>query len=661
MASETPAQPVGDLATRVASARDAVYPALVNIETVIERFGEGRVLRSRSAGSGVVVTAEGHVLTNYHVAGRSIRITCTLPSGEILPARVVVHDPLTDLSVLRLDLSRRSAAAPPIPYATLGDSSGLSVGDVVLAMGNPLALASSMTQGIVSNPARVFADRGRAEIESFDLEDGEPTGLFTRWIQHDALILPGNSGGPLVDLSGRVVGINELGGGGIGFAIPATIARWVLEQALDDGQIVRGWLGFSVQPVRTLGLETGALVGSVQEGGPAARAGLAPGDVVIELGGEPAEVKFLEQIPMFSQRVAELRPGSEVELEIQRGDERRSVRIEVERMEPFLGEERELRTLGLTVQQITRPLALLQGLPVEGVLITGVRPGRAVDAARPRPMPGDVLQRLGDHMVVDLASFEKAIEENESNRLLVEVWRAGEQLATVIELKENVTRRWGGELPKAWLGLSTQVLTPDLASSLGAAATRGFRVTRVYPGTSAAASGIEVGDLITAVDDRKLEATAPQDAEELRRRLQERDPGETIELVVERKGKEVRLAAVLEEEPRGSVDAKEARREDLEVTVRAIALEDRLRERWSSEEAGVIVAEATTGGWAHLAGLRSGDLVIEVARQPVATPEAFVDEVAARIEAGDSTIPLLVRRRGRTLFVFIEPDPAEAP
>lgn len=638
----------------VAAARDAVYPALVNIEAVIERFAEGRVQRSRSAGSGVIVTPQGHVLTNYHVAGRSIRISCTLPNGEVLPAKVLIHDPLTDLSVLQLDLEQRPAGAAALPFAELAAGDDLEVGDVVLAMGNPLALASSMTLGIVSNPARVFADRGRAEVEAFDLEDGEPSGLFTRWIQHDALILPGNSGGPLVDLAGRVVGINELGGSGIGFAIPASIARWVLEQTLEGGALVRGWIGITVQPVRALGETSGALIGAVQPESPAASAGLEPGDLLESLGGEAVDVRFLEQIPEFSRKVALLRPGTRVPVVVRRGDRRLELEIGVEQMEPYRGEEREIRGLGITAQEVTRPFAFLHRLP-EGVLITGVRPGRPVDAARPRPNVGDVLLQLAGRPVSTLDQLDDALSAVADKQLLAEVWRAGERVATVIELKEATNRRWGGELPKAWLGVATQVLTPDLAGALGEPGRKGFRVTRVFPGTSAARSGLEVGDLIAEVDGRALTASGLQDAEQLRRRLQELEPGETAALVVVRGGRQLTLEVELEEEPRGAAQAAEVRHEALEVTVRAVALEDRLRELWSPDQAGVIVAEATTGGWAHLAGLRVGDLVQKVDGTVVTTPQAFAEAVAAALERGAPAIALLVRRGGRTVFVFIEP------
>ena len=174
-------------------ARRKVYPALVNISVVARGYTGGRTARFPAAGSGVIVSPAGHVITNFHVAGESVRITCTLSTGEAIPAEIVAPDPETDICILKLRLSERKDAGAPLPFATLGNSDDLRVGDYVLAVGNPLTLSSSMTLGIVSNTKRVFTDFTGTEITELDLS-GHKTGMFTRWIQHDALILPGNSG-----------------------------------------------------------------------------------------------------------------------------------------------------------------------------------------------------------------------------------------------------------------------------------------------------------------------------------------------------------------------------------------------------------------------------------------------------------------------------------
>jgi serine protease Do len=638
----------------LARVRDSVYPALVNLTVVHQRFAEGRAERYPGAGSGVVMTPEGHVLTNFHVAGNTTRIDCTLTDGRVLPAVVVSHDPLTDLSVLRLQAKPGERFA----HARFGDSEALGVGDTVFAMGNPLALSSSMTQGIVSNAARVFTDFTGNDIEELDVAEGEPSGLFTRWIQHDALILPGNSGGPLVDLEGAVVGINELGGQGFGFAIPAAIARQVLAQVLEHGEVRRGTLGFSVLPVGRIGRESGALVASVLPGAPAERAGLLPGDVLTAIDGEPVTVRFVEQVPLLYQRVAGLAEGTAVELSVERSGKPRTLRAEVELLEPFRGEELELRRLGITVQAITRALAAARQLPAtRGVVVTGVRPGGPGDGARPRVQQGDVISTAGGDTVGSLDELRSRLAAWPEDRALpVGLWRDGEQLASVMPPARADGARWGGELPKAWLGVRTQVLTPELAASLGSASLRGFRVTQVVPGTAAALSGLLAGDVLTAVDEEALEPSRPQDEEDLRRIVEELTVGGTARLAVWRAGRQLVLPIVLEARPPQADEVARAEQETLEFAVREVTLEDRARKRWGAELRGVLVSDAARGGWAQMAGLRLEDLLMSVNDEPVPTVADF-QRVMREVAAGrPPVVRLFVRRGARTHFVIVEPD-----
>ncbi len=395
-ASRSQPAPVADsMRQDIENARRAVYPALVNIAVITKFYNGGRAQRAPAGGSGVIVSKEGYVLTNYHVAGNTTRINSTLPDGDALDATVVTHDPLTDLSVLKLDLGRRKRGSPPLPFAVLGDSDNLKVGDYVLAMGNPLMLASSMTLGIVSNTKRVFTDFTGTEMEDMELDGGEKTVLFTRWIQHDALILPGNSGGPLVSLKGEVVGINELGGNGVGFAIPSNIAAAVLKQALAGG-IKRGWLGISVLPVKKLGLDEGALVSAVWPNSPASRAGIKPGDILLSLDGAAVNVRFFEEAPLFYQQIAYLPAGKSVKLTYRRDGAPGSATAVIAPMEKSIGDEDENKTLGVTVQEITEPFARAEEMPdKKGVYVTGVRPSFPFNNAQPPILAGDVVLAIG--------------------------------------------------------------------------------------------------------------------------------------------------------------------------------------------------------------------------------------------------------------------------
>ncbi len=637
----------------VARVRDQVYPALVNITVVYQRFSEGRAERYPGAGSGVIVTPEGHVLTNFHVAGNTTRIDCTLTDGRVIAASVVAHDPLTDISVLRL----ASRPGETFPHAAFGDSDALRVGDTVFAMGNPLALSSSMTEGIVSNPARVFTDFTGSEIEQLDVAEGEPSGLFTRWIQHDALILPGNSGGPLVDVEGRVVGINELGGEGFGFAIPSAIAKDVLEQVLAHGEVRRGTLGLSVLPVAKIGRNDGALVSSVLPDSPAARADVTPGDLLLTLAGEPVTVRFLEQVPLLYQRVARLPVGSPVELVVDRGGQRKTLHATVELLGPYHGDEGEVHELGLTLQEVTPLLASARQLPgSDGLLVTGVHAGGAADAAKPRLQQGDLLAKLGGEAVTSLAAVRARVASWPGDKPLpVSLWRAGEELLALLPPPRDQAEHWGGELPKAWLGVRTQVLTPELAAALGTPDLRGFRVTQVLPETAAAKAGLQVGDLISGLNGETLAPVRLQEAEDLRRAVEELTVGGTAELAVRRDGATRKMTVALEPRPPQADEVPRAKQETLEFAVRELTLEDRVRNRWSTDVEGVLVAEAERGGWAQMAGLHLDDLLLTVNDQAVPTVTAFQRVMKVLAAQRPPVVRLFVRRGGATHFVIVEP------
>ncbi len=646
---------------QVEFARDQVYPALVNIGVVSTGFSGGRMERFPSAGSGVIVSPAGHVLTNFHVAGDSTRLFCRLPSKEQIEAEVVVHDPLTDLSVIKLKLDTRRDRNLPIPYAKLGDSSKLGVGQPVLAMGNPLTLSSSMTLGIVGNPSRVFTSFTGSSMDDMDLGEGQVTGLFTKWIQHDALILPGNSGGPLVNLRGEVVGINELGGSGVGFAIPSNLASYVLNQAMAYGEIRRGWFGVTVFPVEKMGLKRGALVSSLQPGGPAEKAGLVPGDVITAIDGEPVDGVFFEDVPMIYKRLSDFVAGSVATVSYRRAGAEKTADVTVAPMERYLGDEHEIKNVGVSVREITGPMALFRRWPdANGVLVTGVRPGFPADDAKPGLQGGDVVLELDGKPITTWTSFRDIAEKlGKKAGIRVRMRRGNDDLVTVLDTSKKPPESLGAELPKAWLGAATQVVTPDVASALGAKDLRGFRITQVYPGTEAAKAGLKVGDVLTAMNGSALNASRIQDAEVLKRRIENMSVGEDAEFKVVRDGKEQTIKVVLQETPNTAAEAKTATNVGLEFKVRSIVFTDRVENRWPEDQKGVIVTEVTRGGWASLGGLESGDLILRMQEQPVDDIPGFEALVKKLDEAKPETVSIFVRRGYRTNYVFVQQDVRE--
>jgi serine protease Do len=661
MAPLVPADPVGgdQLREDLNFAKAKVYPALVNISVVGQRFSGGRSRKFPAAGSGVIVSPAGHVLTNFHVAGETTRIVCTLPSRETIEAEVIAHDPLTDLSVLKLRLDKRVDSNRSIPFATVGDSDAIAVGDYVLAMGNPLTLSSSMTLGIVSNTKRVFTSFTGAELDEMDLGDGQVTGLFTRWIQHDALILPGNSGGPLVNLRGEVIGINELGGNGVGFAIPSNLAAHVLNQALTYGEVRRGWFGLSTVPVSKIGLESGALVSWVVEGGPAHKSGLRAGDVLLSFNGEPVNVLVFEEVPLLYKRMADFVAGEKVEIAYRRGGSvEGTALLEVAPLEKYLEEEEELRGWGMTVRGITSYMALaLKYVDNRGVMVTGVRPGRPAAEAKPRLKQEDVILSINGKPVIDGESFfELVAEASKSEKVNIRLRRGEEDILTVIRVKDKDSDIEGGELAKAWLGIKTQVLTSDVAALLSLEKKKGFRVTQVFPGTEAARAGLKAGDVILAMNGRKLKASRVQDSEMLRRQVENLTIGTKAAFSVVRDGAEIEVTVLLEETPTSSTDVESAKEAFLEFSVREITFMDRIKYKWDEAVKGVIVGDSTGGGWANLAGLRGKDLLISIQSREIPDVKVF-EEVMDEIHGNQPRyVKLFVRRGFKTVFLFVEPD-----
>ena len=259
--------------------------------------------RQNSLGSGVIVSPDGYVLTSHHVVAGADDIQLVLADGRVLKARLTGTDPESDLAVLK-------AEATGLPSITFGTLEHVEVGDPVLAIGNAYGFGHTVTSGIVSALGRTSLDLTRYED----------------FIQTDAPINPGNSGGALVDANGNLIGINsaiysQTGGSvGIGFAVPVTLARSVLEQIIQTGEVTRGWLGVEPQDVtaeiaRALSLDRadGVLIRGVQRGGPADNAGVAPRDVVVEIAGKPTR-----DTPTLLARIAELKPGSTVRLVVVR-------------------------------------------------------------------------------------------------------------------------------------------------------------------------------------------------------------------------------------------------------------------------------------------------------------------------------------------------------
>jgi serine protease Do len=368
--------------------------------------------RRAGQGSGFIIDSNGTILTNYHVVDGADKIVATLSDGQSYDAKVIGKDQKSDIAVIKIDAGRE------LPAVSLGDSDRLEVGEWVMAIGNPFGLDHTVTSGIVSAKGRNI---GASPYDNF--------------IQTDASINPGNSGGPLINLRGEVVGVttaifSQSGGGniGIGFAIPANSVRELLPQLREKGKVVRGFIGASIQKVTpeiadTLGLKQarGALVANLVKGGPAERAGIKAGDVIVEF--DRKEIKDSVDLPIQVARVA---PGSSVQLKVLRESKELTLPITVGEMkENEIVAELEEGDFGLTVQPVTPQLAETLGLErAEGLMISAIQRGSAAEQAGLRT--GDVITEINRRPIKDLADYKRELTRSEKTTSLLLLVRRGQ-------------------------------------------------------------------------------------------------------------------------------------------------------------------------------------------------------------------------------------------
>jgi serine protease Do len=475
-----PPQPV-DFQKIIATAKQKVYPALVFVKPIQETFEGGERRRMEVFGSGVIISPEGYVVTNHHVAEKAIDVNCVLGDREQVPATVVGLDPETDLALLKLKLPPGHAA---LVTAEFGDSDQADAGQFVLALGAPFGFTRSISLGIISNTKRYIGFTTQYR--------------YNLWLQTDAAINPGNSGGPLVDTQGRVVGINTLGIGqaeGIGFAIPSNVVKDVVQRmrtaaAAEDPnhwpvKVERSYTGLQLQALSDFNTNTftdskrGVLVQSVDTDSPADRAGMQSGDILLAVNGTPVEGAYVEDLPALRVALADLAPEKAAVVLVARYPEGAATRptsgpstapavlplrpasqpvtiaevpkaaaplasVQAEEklanVSPadvggrelhalalwpvgrgqFEGEDFDCRHWNMTVKEITKfSNPYLHFLqPAGGVFIQGVRhPGNASDASL---APNDILLKIGKADIKTIADVKKAYEALLADKGLVE-------------------------------------------------------------------------------------------------------------------------------------------------------------------------------------------------------------------------------------------------
>lgn len=647
----------------ITSARDKVFPALVNVHVVTVEYWSGKETKGEGVGSGTIISSEGHILTNAHVTNSGKKYKVTLADKQEISAEMVGEDPATDLAVLKLNLKELKEPGK-LPVAKIGDSDQLQVGDYVLAMGSPFALSRSVTLGIVSNTSRVFVSSfsGNDEVDEVDRIDGQRTGMFTNWIQHDALINPGNSGGPLVNLQGEVVGVNTRGGSGMGFASPSNLARKIADKLIAHGSVPRSYLGVAFRQLDKSGLKEGVLVTSVAKDTPAARAGLQAGDVVTKLDGQSITIRFAEEIPPLARLIADKPVGSNINVEFTRGGETKTTTITTEKLLRDRGEKTALRGWGIAVEEITDLIAREQQLDsTDGVWVTSIRGGGPAALAEPSLNFGDVIRAVGGKPVKDLPELvaryrELMAQDPIPEYLTIQFDRRGKNQITVIKPRPDKPEDPPREAAKAWIGVATQPVLKELADQLGGPQFQGFRVTRVYPRTLAEKSELKVGDIITAINGDKVIPRGMQDARVLDRAVRRLKIDDSAKLTVLRGSETVEVPVTLERTRIGPEEARRDDNKDFELTVRELTFFDRDDNRWDETVTGVMVSDAARGGWAALGGMFAGDLIQRINDQPVTDLGTYRKVMADLTKAQPERVTFVVLRGTRTFFRFVEPE-----
>ena len=408
-----------------------IFPAVVRLDVAQEVYSEGKRNLRRGIGSGVIIDAEGRILTNYHVAGRAAEIFVTLANKERIRGTLIGDDHWTDLAVVQLDMEEVKRKNSNFEYAELGQSDDLQPGQDVMAIGTPFGLARTMTLGIVSNNERTFYP-DKMSIDEYE------TGEFSNWIQMDTPINPGNSGGPLVDLTGKVVGINTRGGGqNLNFAVPVDTAREVIKAILatagadKKGKVERSDLGLDLKPLQDLesfydiDINKGVLVNSVDRGSPAAKAGVKTQDILLEVNGKPMNVRFPEEVAAARKMIADMPVGTDVSMLVKRGKENVTLSAKTQKLEGAVGEEKEFKTWGLSVRDVTQTYANAEQLDdADGVVVTTLNPG--YPAQKAELSSGDIIRSVGGKKVTDLDEFQKLYDAStkaKDSRVLFEVIR----------------------------------------------------------------------------------------------------------------------------------------------------------------------------------------------------------------------------------------------
>lgn len=418
----------------VNQAKDKVFPAVVFIRVLSESYEGGEKATRSSAGSGVMISDKGEVLTNWHVVDKAVEVRCLLMNGQAFDAKVLGSDKDVDLALIQLKRTEKEAA---LPHAVIGDSAVLKEGDFVMAMGAPWGLSRSVSIGIVSCSRRFL--EGASE--------------YSLWLQTDASISPGNSGGPLVNTAGEVIGLNARGsmmGGDMGFAIPAETIKLIVPQLRQFGRVNWSWTGLRLQPLKDFNRNIyfegtdGVIVADTDPESPARRAGIQPRDRILRIAGASVSAISEEDLPAIRRRLGLLEKGKPADIELLREGKQLTVQLTPREKGKVEGEELACPRWDFTVKTINQfDTPDLFFHRTQGVFIYGIKhPGNASVSGLQQQ---DIIVKIEGKDVLtlkDVKSLHSATVANigQKPRLLITILRNGLMKQVALDISRDFSK-----------------------------------------------------------------------------------------------------------------------------------------------------------------------------------------------------------------------------
>lgn len=415
----------------VQEAKDKVFPAVVFVKVLKESHKTGKKVTEEVAGSGVLISQKGELVTNWHIIDKAVNIRCLLFDGRAMEAKAIGSDKDTDLGLVQLKVPKDSK---PLPWARFGDSTKLKEGDFVMAMGAPWGLSRSVSQGIISCTRRFL--KGQSQ--------------YSLWLQSDASISPGNSGGPLVDTKGDIIGITTLGatsGGDMGFAVPVETVKIIVGQLRDHGKVNWSWTGLQLQPLKDFnrnmyfkGTE-GVIVSETDPESPARRAGIKVRDRIIRIGDQAITAKWEEDLPLVHRTLGLLAKNKPAKFVVRRNGKLVTVDLTPREKGKVEGEELELPRWDMTIKTINQfDNKDLYFYRKKGVFVYGVKyPGNGATAGL---TSRDIILKIEKNEVTTLEDVKKIHTEAMKNiktkhRILFTILRNGLMRQVVLDFSRD--------------------------------------------------------------------------------------------------------------------------------------------------------------------------------------------------------------------------------